>query len=616
LILKYFILFTFNFSFLINWAINDSVIVDTIFPKNELNDIVLIKNDSNILPLKKLDTLKIATLNLANKSSNRFEKTCDNYYKSNHYHFNTFSSKRVMKVMKKELESFSTILIISDTIHQNMADFINSFEKKQKVIFCYVGQNKLPFYNSFSSNIDALLYSPNKDQKTISFISQLTFGGYSINNKLKHSLNDNLPSGLGKSLDKIRLSYGSAKDLKINDSILYKIDSIALHAIQEKAMPGCQVLAAKNGHVFFHKSFGNHTYDSNSIKVSNNSIYDLASITKIISSAFILMDLESKNNFNIDSSLGHYLPKLLDSTEYKNLIIKDILTHQAGLVSWIPFFFKTLDDGKPSYEIYSKLPSSIHQNRVAENLYVLNSYRDTIFKRILDTKVRERKKYKYSDLGYYFVNQIIKEITKENQDDYIEKIYHQLGLKNIGYHPRKKWDINRIPPTENDTLFRHQLIHGDVHDQGAALLGGVGGHAGVFSNANDLAVIMQLFLNGGTYGGDTLISPEVIKKYTSSPFHESNNNRRGIAFDKPVRDGAGGPTCFECASYNSFGHSGFTGNLTWADPDSGILYVFLSNRVHPDAENHKLISMNVRTEIMKVITDACRYSTSLTYQKP
>ncbi len=614
--LKYFILFIFNFSFLINRAITDTVIVDSIFAKNVLDDFVLIKNDDDILPLKKLDKLKIATLNLSNNSNNFFEKTCDKYCKSNHYYFNTFSSKKVMKVMKKELDSFSTIIVITDTIHQSMADFINSIEQNQKIIFCYNGQDKLPFYNSFSEKIDALLYSPNNDQKTVSLISQLTFGGYTIDNKLKHSLNKYLKAGEGKSMEKIRLSYGTADDLKINDSILYKIDSIALNAIQEKAMPGCQILAAKNGHVFFNKSFGRHTYDSNSIKVTNNSIYDLASITKIISSAFAIMKMESKKQFNVDSTLGYYLPKLLDSSEYKNLIIKDVLTHQAGLVPWIPFFFKTLDDGKPSYKIYSKLPSSIHQNRVAEDLYILNSYRDSIFKRILDTKILERKKYKYSDLGYYFLNEIIETITKENQNEYIEKIYHQLGLENIGYHPRKKWDINRIPPTENDTLFRHQLIHADVHDQGAAILGGVGGHAGVFSNANDLAVIMQLFLNKGTYGGDTLINPEVIEKYTSSPFHHSNNNRRGIAFDKPVRDGAGGPTCFECASYSSFGHSGFTGNLTWADPESGILYVFLSNRVHPNAENHKLIKMNVRTEIMKIITDACGYSTSITTLKP
>ena len=174
----------------------------------------------------------------------------------------------------------------------------------------------------------------------------------------------------------------------------------------------------------------------------------------------------------------------------------------------------------------------------------------------------------------------------------------------------KRQELDRLIPTENDTLFRHQLVHGDVHDQGAALMGGVSGHAGLFSSAQDLAVIMQMYLNKGVYGGDTLIDPDVIEYYTSSPFYEDNDNRRGITFDKPVRSGAGGPTCFECASFKSFGHSGFTGNLTWADPESGIVYVFLSNRVHPDAENKKLITMNVRTNVQKVITEACGFSTA------
>lgn len=521
-----------------------------------------------------------------------------------------------MKVMKKELDSFNTLLILADTLNLEIASFLNNLDESQEITLCYVGQQKLPFYSNFSSKIDALIYSPKKDKKSIKTCAQLILGGYSSNNKLTNDINTDLTTGNGLIINKTRLSYGSAADVKINDSILIKIDSIAIDAIENKAMPGCQILAAKDGHVFYQKSFGNFTYDSSSNKVDNNSIYDLASITKIISSALILMELESNGEFSVDSTLGYYLPTLLDSSEYNKLLIKDVLTHQAGLVSWIPFFFKTLNDGLPSYELYSKLPSSIHQSRVAQDLYILNSYRDTIFKRILSTKIKPKKKYKYSDVGYYFVNEIIKKITNESQDIYVEKIYHQLGLKNIGYKPREKWDLSRIPPTENDTLFRHQLIHADVHDQGAALLGGVGGHAGVFSNANDLAVIMQLFLNNGTYGGDTLINSEIIKKYTSSPFHESNNNRRGIAFDKPVRDGAGGPTCFECASYNSFGHSGFTGNLTWADPESGILYVFLSNRVHPDAENHKLIKMNIRTEIMKVITTACNFSTSAIDLKP
>ena len=200
-------------------------------------------------------------------------------------------------------------------------------------------------------------------------------------------------------------------------------------------MPGCQILAAKDGNVFFNKSFGNHTYDSSSKKVENSDIYDLASITKIASSALILMQLESENRFSVDSTLGSYLPEILDSTEYKNLVLKEILTHQAGLASWIPFYIKTLNDGMPSYELYSKLPSNIHQSLVAKNLYMLSSYRDTIFERILSTDINKNKKYKYSDVGYYFINEIIKKITFNSQDLIAENIYSKIGLQNIGYNP-------------------------------------------------------------------------------------------------------------------------------------------------------------------------------------
>ena len=603
--LKYLLLLFVTFVSSIGWTSQDST-----HQIDYTHDLVIVKNDNDLIPLKSLDTLNIATLNLSNNSSNYFENTLDFYTQSSHYHFNTFSSKRIMKVMKKEMNDYNIILINTDTIHENMANFISSLSGNKKLIVNYYGQQKLPFYDLIESKVSALLYSPNTNQKDISIGCQIIFGGYPTNNKLKIALNKDLSEGTGFSSEKIRISYGNPSMLNINDTILYQIDTIVFNAIKNRAMPGCQVLAAKDGHVFYNKSFGHHTYDSTSNPVDNNNIYDLASITKIASTALILMDLESKNQFSSDSTLGNYLPNLLDSSDYKNLNITDILTHQAGLASWIPFFFKTLNDGMPSYELYSKLPSSIHQNRVAEDLYMLSSYRDTIFQRILETKLKKKKKYKYSDLGYYFMNEIIKQITNENQDSYAENIYKKLGLHNIGYHPRNKWSIDRIPPTENDTLFRHQLVHGDVHDQGAALLGGVGGHAGLFSNANDLAVVMQMYLNQGFYGGDTILSKDVIKKYTSSPYYKSNDNRRGITFDKPVRDGAGGPTCFECASYSSFGHSGFTGNLTWADPESGILYVFLSNRVYPDAENHKLIRMNIRTEIMKVITSACDYSTA------
>ena len=577
---------------------------DSLHQLNYDHTLVLLKNDQNLIPLKNLSNQSIASIDLSNSHHSSFHHNCNKYTSVNHYSFNTFSSKRMIRAMSKEVKDYEVVILIADTLHEEMNGLFELLSQEKNIILSYLGDEKFDHFDIISHYFSAIIYSPNKSSKEYDLTSQIIFGGYPAQNTLSKNLNDTLKKGFGLTTEKIRLSYGKPKDLDIKEAKLLEIDSIVSHAINEKAMPGCQVLAAKDGHVFLHKSYGNHTYDSSAKRVVNNDIYDLASITKIASSALSLMQLESKGEFSVDSTLGYYLPEMLDSSTYKDLVIKDILTHQAGLASWIPFFLNTIVEGKPSYELYSKFPSSIHENRVAEDLYVLSSYRDSIFQSILSAKLKKKKKYKYSDLGYYFLNEIISKITEENQNNYVEKIYKQLGLNNIGYNPRTKWDVSRIPPTENDTLFRHQLIHGDVHDQGAALLGGVGGHAGLFSNSNDLAVIMQLYLNKGIYGGDTLIEPAIIDKYTSAPYYESNDNRRGIAFDKPVRDGAGGPTCFECMSLSSFGHSGFTGNLTWADPESGILYVFLSNRVYPDAENHKLISMNVRTEVMQVITDA------------
>ncbi len=574
------------------------------------SDLIILKNENDLIPLKNLNTITIASVSLGKTINEDFEQSLSNYSNVTHYQFNTFSSKRIISAMVTELSEFNLVIINTDEINPKSDQMISLLTNKNKVIINYFGIKQELDGVSSIDKIDALIVAKNNSKEVKIKSAQLTFGGIACNGKLNEKINNEFIIGSGITTNKIRLSFGGTESTNIDGEKLLTIDTLVQEAINAKAFPGCQIIAAKDGHVFLNKSYGNHTYDSTADNVIKTDIYDLASITKIASSAAILMDLQSKGLFHVDSTLGKYLPELVDSTDYENLTLKQILTHQAGLVSWIPFFIKTLDDGQPSYELYSKLPSSIHQNRVADDLYMLSSYRDTIFKRIINTKVKARKKYRYSDLGYYFVNEIIHSITNKTQDDYSQMLYDQLGLYNIGYKPREKWDLNRLIPTENDTLFRHQLVHGDVHDQGAALMGGVSGHAGLFSSAQDLAVIMQMYLNNGIYGGDTLIDPNVLEYYTSSPFYENNDNRRGITFDKPVRSGAGGPTCFECASFKSFGHSGFTGNLTWADPESGIVYVFLSNRVHPNAENKKLITMNVRTNVQKVITEACGFSTA------
>ena len=284
-----------------------------------------------------------------------------------------------------------------------------------------------------------------------------------------------------------------------------------------------------------------------------------------------------------------------------------MLTHQSKLIPWIPFYRKTLEKDentdfmKLRDTLYSSSQSQKFSIPVADSIYLHFSFADSIIKQIIDSDLLEKKEYAYSDLGYYLFKEIIEEKFKMSFNDYlVNNYYDEIGMENLCFQPKKKIDISRIVPTENDFEFRGQLLKGNVHDMGAAMLGGVGGHAGLSSNANDLAKIMQLYLNKGNYAGKQFFSNQVIEEFTKCHFCEQEN-RRGIGFDKPALENQeGGPTC-KCVSGESFGHTGFTGTLSWADPETDIIYIFLSNRIHPDATNKKLLDMDVRTNIMEQI---------------
>jgi beta-N-acetylhexosaminidase len=490
-------------------------------------------------------------------------------------------------------------------ITKQLNSLLDSLASKHNVILNILGNpyclNK--FEGAHKAKAILVSYEEEKLAKDVS--GQIIFGGLPVKGKLPVSVK-NYPNGSGIIIDKsIRINYTMPQALNISPKDLSGVDLIVSEALREKVFPGCQIFAAKDGKVFYYKSFGNHTYDKGALPVKTTDIYDLASITKIASSTASLMKLQSEGIVHVDSSLSVYLPDMVDTSAYKNILLKEMLTHQAGFTPWIPFYIRTLHKGKPKFELYSVKQTEYFSERVANNLFAHKSLRDSIFKKILSTKVSAVKKYKYSDIGYYFINEIIRNKTNMTQDDYVmNTFYKPLGLGNIGYNPRQKWNLNRIPPTEDDKTFRGQLIQGDVHDQGAAMLGGVCGHAGLFANANDLGVMMQLFMQYGEYGGERYFKEDVVKYFTSAPYFVSNKNRRGIGFDKAVRAGGSGPTCSKCASNESFGHSGFTGTITWADPKTGFVYVFLSNRVNPDAENRKIISLSIRTRIQKIFTDA------------
>jgi beta-N-acetylhexosaminidase len=581
--------------------------------------LTLIKNTDNILPLKELNNKKIAVIETGTFSPTRFATTSDLYCNQTVL---AAGDKQSLDALKAKLADYNCFIInvtnLSQRVAQNYGfstetdEFIASLRSTyptSRIIVSLPG-NPYALTNSKTLDVaDAVLIGYEENEDVFHMSAQVIFGGMGVKGRLPVSINDSYKKGKGIRLkENIRFNYpASYEEIGLSANDFKSIDSVINAAILDTVFPGCQLFAAKNGTVFYYKSFGRHTYDSSSKKVENSDIYDLASITKIASSTAALMKLQSEGLVNVDSTLSAYLPDVVDSSAYRSLKLKEMLTHQAGLVAWIPFYIKTMSKGEHRAHLYSKTPTEEFSLRVAENLYITPTYRDTILRRIVETKLGA-KKYLYSDLGYYFINEIIQRKTGLMQDVYMDANFYQpLGLSNIGYKPREKWNIARIPPTEMDKVFRKQIVHGDVHDQGAAMLGGVAGHAGLFANANDLGVMMQLFMNYGHYGGERYYKEEVGKQFTSAPYYTSSTkNRRGIGFDKPVTGGGSGPTCTGCASGKSFGHSGFTGTITWADPESGVVYVFLSNRVYTDAENKKIITLGIRSRIQSILVNAAK----------
>ncbi len=377
-----------------------------------------------------------------------------------------------------------------------------------------------------------------------------------------------------------------------------KLDSIANDAIAQHATPGIEMLVAKAGKILYHKAFGHYTYDSTE-QVNFESIYDMASVTKICATTLGVMKLYDQGKLDLNQTLGHYIP-WVRGTDKADLLIHDILLHQARLKSFIPFNRETIDTatGIPLAKYYAKTQSPEYAFRVAENMYMQTSWRDTMYKRMATSKLEKPGQYIYSDNDFIFLGLIIEAISGMPLNDYVRKTFYEpMGLVTSGFNPRNRFPLSRIVPTENEQIFRRQLIRGDVHDPGAAMFGGVAGHAGLFSNASDLSMILQMLLNHGTINGRRFLSDTTISKFTA---YSSLISRRGLGFDKPEKDNATrkDPYPTLSASPETFGHTGFTGIGVWADPKSQLLFIFFSNRVHPDGSN-KLLKMNVRTAMQE-----------------
>ncbi len=572
--------------------------------------LTLLKNQDSILPLQKKDTLRIAAVSIGEKLDNNFQKQLKMYGKVDVFAEEKDAPLSVLNALFNFLSNYDyVILSLHNTtmkastnfgISEGTVRFVDSVLIKYPTIFVDFGNSYTlsKFKNIQSAQAILLAYEDFPLMHQLA--AQSIFGGIQTNGALPVTVNNELKRKSGETtIEPIRLKYSLPEEVGMSSDTLSQIDTIVNRAISANAIPGCQVLVARKGVVIYNKSFGTKTYNSTDT-VKNSDLYDIASVTKVVATALATMKLFDQKKIDLNHPLSKFFSPL-KSTNKRALLVKEILAHQAGLVPWIPFYKQTMVDTFLVPGIYSKMKSEDYPVRVADSMYMEASYSDSLIDWIFDSHLNAPGKYVYSDLGPIIMMLATEKITGQPFDQYVDNnFYKPLGLTRIAYNPRDKFSLREIVPTENDMVFRKQLLIGDVHDPAAAMMGGISGNAGIFSNANDLAVIMQMLLNKGNYGGKSYIRPSTVDLFTSQQFPQ-NNNRRGLLFDKPELDPNKTSPCAKEAGPNTFGHQGFTGTCVWADPDSELIYIFLSNRVNPDATNEKLSKMNVRTTIQSAI---------------
>lgn len=581
---------------------------DLLYAQLMQNAITVVKNYKSTLPIKDLELKNIAYVSMGDRSGKPFLNTLKKYAK-----ITEVKSDNLDQLIQK-LKHFNLVIV---GFHKSNSSPWKSykFTNKELVWLQEIARTNEVILNIFSKpyTLDALKSYSNFEGVVVGYqnsataqklSAQILFGALSAQGQLPVSISNSMYKvGHGLQTSKIdRLSFGLPESVGMSSAKLSKLDSVANFAIDDKMTPGIQLLVARKGKVIYDKNFGYHTY-SKQRKVRAEDLYDLASLTKILVTLPLLMELVEHGSVDLDDRLGDILPQY-KKTNKSQITLKEMLSHYARLQPWIPFYQSTLDSvtNKPISRFFRTKKSKKYPIEISENSFLRTDFTDTIHQNIIDSELLDEKKYRYSDLPYYILKDYLESFYDVSLDALIQqRFYKTIGANYSTYNPLEKFDKTQVIPTEKDTYFRFDTVHGHVHDMGAAMQNGVGGHAGLFSNANDVAKLMQMYLQYGHYGGKQFLTPKTIDAFNTCYFCEEDN-RRGVGFDKPQLDEEG-PTC-GCISMTSFGHSGFTGTYAWADPEEEIIYVFLSNRTFPDSNNNRLLKENIRTEIQRLIYEA------------
>ncbi|WP_280747957.1 glycoside hydrolase family 3 N-terminal domain-containing protein [Parabacteroides sp. PF5-9] len=588
--------------------------------------ITLLKNDSAIIPLKELNKKKIAVLSIGDVVGNEFQQMLNRYDSVACFSIVQSSNATHIQRVYNQLQQYDLIICSIHTVRIPEAPALKQLAEKKEVIFSFF---TLPYFckdYSSTKKAKALIMGYEATPLAMKFAAQLIFGGIPAKGKLPVSIPDLYFAGTGIFTEKTRLGYHEPEEVGMNAARLEVIDKIVAEGLEEKAYPGCQVLIAKEGQIIYHKSFGYFDFNK-SQRVTEKSVYDLASASKAAGTLLAVINAFDEKKFTLESKISDYIPSLKGSNK-ENLKIKELLYHQSGLIPTINFYLKAIDPDSYQGSLYSntkstsfparfdaktyarndfsflpnlvsKSPKEGFSTKVAHHFYLHDSFKDTIIQTIKESKLGTRGKYAYSCINFILLKMMVENQLNQPMDQLLNnQFYSRLGAWRMTYNPLHTIDSLHIVPTENDQFLRRQLLRGHVHDEAAAFQGGVSGNAGLFSNANDLAKVVAIFLNQGVYGDERFLSAESCLLFTES---KSPTCHRGLGFDKPRPDNPKASSCGELAPKSVYGHTGFTGTCFWVDPENQLIYIFLSNRVNPTRANNKLSTLDIRTRIQDAI---------------
>lgn len=566
--------------------------------------LTLIKNKNNLLPLKKVN--RLGHLPLGDASSSSFQSQLARYQKV------TTLTKITPSNALEKTRNLDTLIISFHRSNENPWKASN-LNREEVSIISALAKTKTVILDLFVKpyalngiekvqGIDGLLLSYQNSVIAQQLSVDAIFGAQEITGELPVNVSDSLKEGSGIILKGAqRLGYTDPANVGIDSENLGRVDDLAIQAIDSMMTPGMQILAMRHGKIFYEKNFGFHTYKKKQ-KVRSSDLYDLASLTKILATLPLVIQSVSTGLISLDTTVAELLPDWNDSNK-ASLTLRAMLSHYARLWPWIPFYKETLNKkGYPKKALYQSKASDKFSMRVAENLYLKSDFEKELYNQIKGSELLDTLAYKYSDLPYYLLKKFYEKSSGLPYDQLIEEqIFEPLGLDRITYTPLKKFQETEIVPSEIDRYFRHRELNGDVHDMGAAMQNGVGGHAGLFGNAMSVAKLMQMYLQGGSFNGLQLLDSETIASFNVCSYC-SEGNRRGVGFDKPQLEGVHVSTC-GCVSNKSFGHSGYTGTYAWADPDKDMVIVILANRTYPD-DNFTFSKNNVRTRLQALFYNA------------